>query len=91
MLGTRRSSLPTFPPSEPRQSADEQARNRNHHSSDEYGQARKKQKVTREKTHTVASPLTSLCMVILTFLRFGPSFDTRLTNRHELFHASRKI
>src|SRR6516225_10011687 len=23
--------------------------------------------------------------------RFGPSFDTRLTNRHELFHASRKI
>ena len=38
MLGTRR-SLSLIPPSEPRQSAYEQARNHNHHSGDEYGQA----------------------------------------------------
>src|SRR5262245_4472518 len=39
----------------------------------------KKQKVTREKTHTVASPLTSLCMVILTLKRlaFVPVPDSR--------------
>jgi hypothetical protein len=49
-LGTRRK-----PPSEPRHS-DEQARNHKHHSGDEYGQARKQQKVAQEYMHTPAPP-----------------------------------
>jgi hypothetical protein len=37
----------------------EQARNRDHHSSDPRGQASKQQKVAQEKRHTPASPITS--------------------------------
>ena len=49
-LGTRRKH-----PSEPRHS-DEKARSHNHHSGDEYSQARKQQRVAQEYMHTPASP-----------------------------------
>src|SRR5262249_44990313 len=54
-LDTRRSSLPSFPPSEPRQLA-EQARNRDHDSRDPYNQTRKQQKIAQERRH-IAPPL----------------------------------
>src|SRR5262245_57217682 len=59
-------SPPIFPPSEPRQSADEQARNHNHHAGDEYGQAGKQQKVAHEKTHPRAFPLPPCAASMLT-------------------------
>src|SRR5262249_58174570 len=54
-LGTRGK-----PPSEPRHS-DEKARNHNHHSGDEYSQARKQQKVAQEYMHTPASLYRPVC------------------------------
>jgi hypothetical protein len=46
--------------------SDEKTRNHNHHSGDEYSQARKQQKVVQEYTHTPASPYLPLCGVIMT-------------------------
>src|SRR5262249_26250481 len=78
------------PPSEPRQSADEQARNHNHHAGDEYGQAGKQQKVTREKTHSRASPLppraASLLTLRATALRLLP--DSGAITKYFTQHAS---
>src|SRR5262249_45370494 len=58
MAGVLRSARggvsPLSPPSQPRQSA-EQARNRDHHSSDPCGQDRKQQKGAQAKNHTRAS------------------------------------
>jgi|SRR6516164_624353 hypothetical protein len=89
VLGTRR-SLSLSPPSEPRQSADEQARNHNHHAGDEYGQAGKQQKVTREKTHSRASPLPPCAASILTLrgiaLRLLP--DSGAITKYFTQHAS---
>src|SRR5262249_53702127 len=78
------------PPSEPRQSTDEQARNHNHHAGDEYGQAGKQQKVTREKTHSRASPLPPCAASILTLraiaLRLLP--DSGAITKYFTQHAS---
>jgi len=49
-----------FASSEPRQSVDEQARNRDHHSRDPCGQDRKQQKITQERRH-IAPPLYLPC------------------------------
>jgi hypothetical protein len=57
-LGRDQASL--FAPSEPRQSADEQARNHNHHSGDEYGQAGKQQEVAQEIEHIAQQQLNTI-------------------------------
>ena len=62
--------LSVVPPSEPRLA--EQARNRDHHSRDPYGQTRKQQKIAQERRH-IAPPLRPppLYRAILTFQGFG--------------------
>src|SRR5262249_47962582 len=76
-----------FPPSEPRRLA-EQARNRDHHSRDPYGQTRKQQKIAQERRH-IAPPLRPPSPVQghPDIPRVWPSFDARLTKHHKLYHA----
>ena|SRR5262249_53557982 len=56
-------SLSLSPPSEPRQSVDEQARNRDHHSSDPCGQDRKQHKVSQKRRlPRLGPPLAAIAM-----------------------------
>jgi hypothetical protein len=65
----------------------EQARNRDHHSSDPRGQASKQQKVAQEKRHTPASPITSPVQGYVDIPTYFSWFDAGLTNDHELFRG----
>src|SRR5262245_30134308 len=49
----------------------EQARNRDHHSSDPCGQDRKQHKISQKHGHTDASPFPSLCKTILALQSVG--------------------
>src|SRR5262249_47168131 len=88
-LDTRRSSLPSFPPSEPRRSA-EYVVNRDYDSNDPYGQDRKQQNIAQERRH-IAPPLYLPCACPSCHSKVLVWSDTRHTNRHKLFHASRTI
>jgi len=62
----------------------EQARNRDHDSSDPCGQTKKQQDIAQEHRH-IAPPLYLPCDGLSS--KVWPSFDSRLRNHHELFHA----
>ena len=67
--------------------SDEQARNHNHHSGDEYSQARKQHKVAQEYMHTPASPYLPACWGDHDISGYCPWFDARHWNHHELFRS----
>jgi hypothetical protein len=88
VLGTRQAASRKLPPRANSPLA-EQARNRDHDSSDPSSQAKKQQKITQKHKAYCASPMPALSY--LDTPRVLPSFDPRLKNHHELFHAWRRL